>query len=100
MGKCPFCSHEWTYKQKLFGYSLKPRTRIKCPECREYLEPSTLTIIYDYIAIIGVALLVFLLIPVMQLPVNLSILISVALLVVYLMIFLPFTLRFQKYDYK
>ncbi|WP_411842389.1 TIGR04104 family putative zinc finger protein [Salinicoccus sp. HZC-1] len=100
MGKCPFCNHEWTYKQKLFGYALKPRTRIKCPECREYIEPSTLTILYDYIAVIGVALMVFLLIPVMHLPAGISIMLSIALLAIYLVIFLPFTVRFKRYHYK
>lgn len=100
VGKCPFCHHEWTYKEKLFGYSLKPRTRIKCPECGEYIEPSTLTIIYDYIAIIGVAMMVFLLIPVMHLPVSVSIMLSAVLLVIYLGVFLPLTVRFKRYHYK
>lgn len=99
MGKCPFCSHKWTYKQKLFGYSLKPRTRIKCPRCREYIEPSTMTIIYDYIAIIAIALVVFLFIPVMQMAVWASIMMSAGLLVIYLAVFLPFTVRFKRYDY-
>lgn len=99
MGKCPSCNHEWTYKQTLFGYALKPRTRIKCPKCREYIEPSTLTIIYDYIAIIGVALMVFLLIPIMHLPVDLSLLMSGVLLILYLAVFLPFTVRFKRYYY-
>ncbi|WP_074924577.1 hypothetical protein [Salinicoccus halodurans] len=100
MGKCPFCSHEWTYKEKLLGYALKPRTRIKCPECREYIEPSTLTLIYDYIAIIGVALMVFLFIPIMHMPVMASLLISLALLIIYLTVFLPLTVRFKRYDYE
>lgn len=100
MGKCPFCSHEWTYKEKLLGYALKPRTRIKCPECREYIEPSTLTLIYDYIAIIGVALMVFLFIPIMHMPVTASLLISLALVIIYLTVFLPLTVRFKRYDYE
>lgn len=99
MGKCPFCKHGWTYKEKILGYALKPRTRIKCPECKEYIEPSTLTIIYDYIAILGVAVMVFLLIPVMQMPMGISIFLSILLLVIYLVVFLPFTVRFKRYDY-
>ena len=42
MGECPHCHHEWTYGEKIKGYALKPRTRIKCPNCKMYLEPSTL----------------------------------------------------------
>lgn len=99
MGECPYCKHVWTYKEKLLDYAIKPRTRIKCPECREYIEPSTLSILYDYIAVIGVALMVFLLIPVMHLPAGISILMSIALLVIYLVVFLPLTVRFKKYHY-
>ncbi|GAB3059451.1 TIGR04104 family putative zinc finger protein [Salinicoccus sesuvii] len=99
LGKCPYCEHEWTYKEKLLGYALKPRTRVRCPRCREYLEPSTLTIIYDYIAILGVALMVFLLIPIMKLPMGLSIILSAVLLAIYLGVFLPSTVRFKRYHY-
>lgn len=99
MGNCPFCNYRWTYGQKLLGYALKPRTRIKCPRCGEYIEPSTLTIIYDYIAVIAIALMVFLFIPIMQMEVWLSILLSAGLLVIYLAVFLPFTVRFKRYDY-
>lgn len=99
MGKCPFCKHRWTYKEKIFGYSLKPRTRIKCPKCKSYIEPSTLTIIYDYAAILLVALMVFLLIPVLHLSINVSIALSAAVLLLYLFFFLPFTLRFKRYHY-
>lgn len=99
LGKCPYCNHEWTYKEKLFGYALKPRTRVRCPHCREYLEPSTLTVIYDYIAILGIALMVFLLIPIMKLSVSLSIILSAVLLGIYLGVFLPYTVRFKRYHY-
>ncbi|MFD2831459.1 TIGR04104 family putative zinc finger protein [Corticicoccus populi] len=99
MGTCPFCKHQWTYKEKVLGYSLKPRTRIKCPECKSYIEPSTLTIIYDYIAILLVAAFVFVLIPIWHLSINVSITLSALLLIAYLFLFLPFTLRFKKYDY-
>ncbi|WP_245608203.1 TIGR04104 family putative zinc finger protein [Salinicoccus luteus] len=99
MGECPYCSHEWTYREKLLGYALKPRTRIRCPRCREYLEPSTLTILYDYIAIIGLAMMVFLLIPIMGWPVPISVALSILLLVIYMAVFLPLTIRFKRYRY-
>lgn len=99
MGECPFCKHKWTYKEKVFGYALKPRTRIKCPSCKEYLEPSTLSVIYDYIAILSVALFIFILIPIMSWPVVPSLLISFIMFMLYLLLFQPLTVRFKRYDY-
>lgn len=99
MGECPYCKHQWTYKEKVLGYALKPRTRIKCPNCKEYLEPSTLSIIYDYIAILSVALFIFILIPIMSWPVVPSLLISFIMFMLYLLLFQPLTVRFKRYDY-
>lgn len=100
MGECPFCKHKWTYKEKLLGYAIKPRTRIKCPKCKEYLEPSTLSVVYDYIAIISVALFIFILIPIMEWPMGPSLLISFILYLLYLFLFQPLTVRFKRYYYK
>lgn len=99
MGECPHCKHEWTYKEKLLGYALKPRARIRCPKCREYIEPSTLSIIYDYIAIFLVALFIFILIPIMQWPMWPSLLISFILILLYVFLFQPLTIRFKHYEY-
>lgn len=99
MGECPHCKHEWTYKEKLLGYALKPRTRIRCPKCREYIEPSTLSIIYDYIAIFLVALFIFILIPIMQWPMWPSLLISFILFLLYVFLFQTLTIRFKHYEY-
>lgn len=100
MGECPYCKHKWTYKEKFFGYAIKLRSRIKCPKCKEYLEPSTLSIIYDYIAIISVALFIFILIPIMDWPMGPSLLISFILYLLYLFLFQPLTVRFKRYYYK
>ena len=99
MAKCPMCGHQWTYRQKLLGYALKPRTRIKCPDCKEYIEPATVSIIFDYVAVIVLAALVFLVVPFMHLPVNTSVLITGILITVYIFLFIPLTVKFKKYDY-
>lgn len=99
MGECPHCKHEWTYKEKVLGYALKLRTRIRCPKCREYIEPSTLSIIYDYIAIFSVALFIFILIPIMKWPMWPSLLISFILFLIYVFLFQPLTVRFKHYEY-
>ena len=99
MGECPYCSHEWTYREKLLGYALKPRTRIRCPRCREYLEPSTLTILWRLYCDHrpghdGV--------PADSdhgWPVPISVALSVLLLVIYMAVFLPLTIRFKRYRY-
>lgn len=100
MGECPHCHHEWTYGEKIKGYALKPRTRIKCPNCKMYLEPSTLSIVYDYLAIFLVALFIFILIPIMDWPMWPSLLISFILFLLYVFLFQPLTVRFKIYDYK
>lgn len=93
------CGHQWTYRQKLLGYALKPRTRIKCPDCKEYIEPATISIIFDYVAVIVLALLVFIVIPFMHLPVATSVLFTGALIALYIFLFIPLTVKFKKYDY-
>ena len=99
MAKCPMCGHQWTYRQKLLGYALKPRTRIKCPDCKEYIEPATISIIFDYVAVIVLALLVFIVIPFMHLPVATSVLFTGVLIALYIFLFIPLTVKFKKYDY-
>ncbi|WP_092984231.1 TIGR04104 family putative zinc finger protein [Lacicoccus qingdaonensis] len=99
MAKCPMCGHQWTYRQKLLGYALKPRTRIKCPDCKEYIEPATVSIIFDYVAVIVLALLVFIVIPFMHLPVATSVLFTGVLIALYIFLFIPLTVKFKKYDY-
>lgn len=99
MAKCPICGHKWTYKQKVLGYALKPRTRTKCPECKSYIEPSTASILVDYAAVLALALLVFIGIPLLHLPVGLSVMLTGALILVYILGVIPLTVRFKQYDY-
>ncbi|CAM4279434.1 hypothetical protein [Lacicoccus alkaliphilus] len=99
MAKCPICGHAWTYRQKVLGYALKPRTRTKCPACRAYIEPSTASIIFDYMAIIALAALVFAGIPLMHLPVTTSVMLTGALILIYILVIIPLTVRFKQYDY-
>lgn len=93
------CGHQWTYKQKLLGYAIKPRTRIKCPDCKEYIEPATISVIFDYLAVIVLSVLVFIVVPFMHLPVDTSVLITGILIALYIFLFIPFTVKFKKYDY-
>ncbi|SDK35414.1 hypothetical protein SAMN05216216_102146 [Lacicoccus qingdaonensis] len=83
----------------MLGYALKPRTRIKCPDCKEYIEPATVSIIFDYVAVIVLALLVFIVIPFMHLPVATSVLFTGVLIALYIFLFIPLTVKFKKYDY-
>ncbi len=99
MAKCPECGHGWTYKQKVLGYALKPRTRTRCPACRSYIEPSTGSVIFDYIAVTVLALLVFIGIPLMHLPVTASVMLTGMLILIYILAVIPLTVRFKHYDY-
>lgn len=100
MAKCPHCGHKWSYKERLFGYSLKLRTRIRCKNCKEYIEPSNLAIMFDLVAVIGLVLLVFIGIPFLQWSYWLSIGLSVALLLLYVFFFVPNTVMFKEYKYR
>ncbi|MFC3901180.1 TIGR04104 family putative zinc finger protein [Aliicoccus persicus] len=100
MAVCPYCNHKWSYKERLLGYSLKLRSRIRCKNCKEYLEPSNLSIFYDILAVLGVAAMILFVIPVLRWPMGISIGLSIFILLLYVFFFVPNTVRFKTYTYR
>lgn len=99
VGVCPYCKHEWTYKERLLGYVIKPRSRTKCPKCGEYLEPSTMTMIYEYLALILVLIFVIFIIPQAPWLHWTKVILSAALILPLIFIFIPFSVRFERQVY-
>lgn len=100
MAVCPNCNHKWSYKERLFGYSLKLRSRIRCKNCKEYIEPANISIFFDVIAILGVAVMIFIVIPVLMWPYAVSVGLSIFIVLLYVFFFVPNTVRFKEYKYR
>lgn len=99
VGVCPYCGYQWTYKERLLGYVIKPRSRTKCPNCGEYLEPSIMTTIYEYFALILILLLVIFIIPQTMWLNSMKVLTTGLLLAVLIFVFIPLTVRFERITY-
>lgn len=100
MATCPHCQHKWSYKERLFGYALKLRSRIRCKNCKEYIEPSNTSIFFDIVGVLGLAAMVFIAIPLLMWPIEISIGLSIGMVLLYLLFFVPNTVRFKEYTYR
>lgn len=96
---CPYCGHKWTYKEKLFGYMIKPRSRTRCPNCKTYIEPSTKSITYEYIALVLLIIGIIFIVP--NLPVLNSTRVFIVLILfgIYIFLFVPLSLQFEIINY-
>lgn len=96
---CPHCHHKWTYKEKLLGYMIKPRSRTRCPNCKEYIEPSTKSVVFEYIALALLIISIVFIVPNLPILNSTRIIIVFFLFFVYTFIFVPLTVRFEEIHY-
>src|SRR5699024_6915955 len=92
---CLYCEHKCTYKENILVYMIIPISRTRCRNCKRYIEPSTKSITYEYIALVLLIIGIIFVVP--NLPVlNLTrVYIVLILFGIYMFLFVPLSLRFE-----